>query len=154
MKRNGRLKLVPGCGEGHPAGGARDAADAGFAVLLEIWHSAMAELIREVSPDQLRVLLIVDSAGSVSLGRLASALGISAPAASRICDRMVAAGLLRRGARGSDVIMIAMTASGRRLVVRIEEQRRAVLDHVIESLSPDGRESLTRALNELATSSG
>ena len=151
MKDDGRLQLVPGCGgDGQLAG---DAEEAGFAVLLEIWQSALAELAHEVSPEQLRILLIVDSAGGLSLGRLAGALGVSGPAAGTICDRMEAAGLLRRRGCGSE-ITVALTVPGRRLMVRIREERRAVLDHVIQSLSPAGREALTRALSEFAASSG
>jgi DNA-binding MarR family transcriptional regulator len=146
MDGNGRLKLVQD-GDGPLA------AEAGFTVLLEIWHSAVEELVREMPPDQLRVLLILDSAGNVSLERLADALGASAPAISRMCEDMEATGLLRRcrGNPGSGVTLIFLTASGRRLASRIREQRRAVLDHVLQSLTPDGRESLARGLSELAT---
>jgi len=133
---------------------AADAAEAGFTVLLEIWHSAIEELVREMPPDQLRVLLIIDSARNVSLERLAGALSASAPATSRICAALEAAGLLSRcrGAPGSGVILIFVTASGRRLAAQIREQRRAVLDHLLQSLTPDGRESLARGLSELAAS--
>jgi DNA-binding MarR family transcriptional regulator len=71
-----------------------------------------------------------------------------------MCDRMEAAGLLSRGrdATGSGAIVIFVTASGRRLAARIREQRRAVLDHVFQSLTPDGRASLARAVSEFAAS--
>ncbi len=146
MDGNGRLKLVQD-GDGPLA------AEAGFTILLEIWHSAVEELVREMPADQLRVLLILDSAGNVSLERLADALGASAPAI-RMCEDMEATGLLRRcrGNPGSGVTLIFLTASGRRLASRIREQRRAVLDHVLQSLTPNGRESLARGLSELATS--
>jgi len=142
MEGSRRLKLAQG-GDGQLAS---DAAEAGFTALLEIWHSVLEELVRDVPPDQLRVLLILDRAGSVSLGRLAAALNISAAAASRMCDRMEAAGLLRRGrdATGNGATAIFVTASSRQLAARIREQRRAVLDHVFQSLTPDGRASLAR----------
>ncbi len=142
---------MQGGGAGPSAG---DAAEAGFTVLLGIWHSAMEELVSGVSPDPLRVLLIIDSAGNVSLDRLADALGASTSATSRMCEGMEATGLLRRrrGAPGSGVALIFLTASGRRLMARIREQRRAVLDHVLQSLTPTGRESLARGLSELAAS--
>jgi len=151
MEGSRRLKLVQGGGD-VPL--AADAAEAGFTVLLEIWHSAIEELVREMPPDQLRVLLIIDSAGNVSLERLAHALSASTPATSRMCTAMEAAGLLRRcrGGPGSGVILIFVTASGQRLAARIREQRRAVLDHLLQSLTPDGRESLARGLSELAPS--
>ena len=96
MEGGGRLELVSANGDSDLV---RDAVETGFVVLLEIWHSALGELAGEIPPGQLRVLLIVSRAGSVSIGRLASALGASVPAATRICTRMEAAGLLARSGR-------------------------------------------------------
>jgi DNA-binding MarR family transcriptional regulator len=148
MEGSGRLELVPDYGDGDLA---RDAVDQGFMVMLEIWHSALGELAGEVPPAQLRVLLILSCARSVTVGRLADALGTSVPATNMICDRMEAAGLLGRG-RGpvGDVPVIFLTACARRLVAQIQEQRRAVLDHVLQSLTPAGRMSLASALAEFA----
>ena len=149
MEGQSRLKLVKSRGQGDLAA---DAAHAGFTILLEIWHSAIEDLVRDMSPGQLRILLIVDGAGSVSLERLAGALATSTLATSVICDHMEEAGLLRaaRGVPGLGVIVISLTAAGRRLAAQIREQRRAVLDHVLQTLRPDGRESLARALGEFA----
>lgn len=143
-----RLELVA---DDDDDGRARDAVETGFTVLLEIWQSALGELAAEVPPAQLRVLLIVSRAGSVTVGRLAGALGASVGAANRICGRMEAAGLLARG-QGSagGVPVVCLTASARRLVAQIRGQRQAVLDHVLQSLTPAGRASLATALAELA----
>ena len=73
---------------------ARDAVDHGFMVMLEIWHSALGELAAEVPPGQLRVLLILSRARSMTVGRLADALGASGPATTMICGRMEAKGML------------------------------------------------------------
>jgi DNA-binding MarR family transcriptional regulator len=153
MKADRRLELVPDYDDGE-GDLSRGAVETGFTVLLEIWHSALEELAGEVAPLQLRVLEIVSRARRVSLGRLADALGTSVPAANRICARMEAAGLVGRG-RGSaqgGVPTIILTASGRRLVTQVMAQRRAVLDHVLESLTPAGRAALASALAELAAS--
>ncbi len=48
------------------------------------------------APAQLRALLTIERAGRLNLNKLAAALGASASAASRLCDRMEAAGLLSR----------------------------------------------------------
>lgn len=143
-----RLEAVPDHGESDLA---RDAVETGFTILLEIWLSALGELVAELPPEQLRVLLIVSHAGRVSTGRLAEALGVAVPAACRICGRMEVAGLLGHspGAAGG-VSMITLSASGRRVVAQIGAQRRAVLDHVLQSLTPAGRASLASALAEFA----
>lgn len=166
MEGGGRLELVPANGDSGPArddsglafddsGLAFDAVETGFAVLLEIWHSALGELVGDVPPGDLRVLLIVSRAGRVSIGRLAGALGASVPAATRICARMEAAGLLgrSRGAAGGGGPVFSLTAPARRLVAQIGVQRSAVLNHVLQSLTPAGRAALASALAEFAVTS-
>lgn len=166
MEGGGRLELVPASGDSGLAGDdsglafgdsglARDAVETGFAVLLEIWRSALGELVGDVPPGDLRVLLIVSRGGRVSTARLAGALGASVPAASRICTRMEAAGLLgrSRGVAGGGVPVFFLTAPARGLVAQIEVQRRAVLDHVLQSLTPAGRAALASALAEFAVTS-
>jgi len=46
-----------------------------------------------------------------------------------------------------------LTAPARRLVAQIREQRHAVLNHVLQSLTPAGRAALASALAEFAVSS-
>jgi DNA-binding MarR family transcriptional regulator len=158
MEGGGRLELVPASGGGparDDSGLALDAVETGFVVLLEIWHSALGELVGDVPPGELRVLLIVSRAGRLSIGRLAGALGASVPAANRICTRMEGAGLLgrSRGAAGGGVPVFFLTARARSLMAQIQVQRSAVLDHVLQSLTPAGRASLASALAEFAVTS-
>jgi DNA-binding MarR family transcriptional regulator len=100
---------------------------------------------------QLRALLIIDDSEPLPPSQLAMALGISPSGASRLCDHMAAAGLLRKltVARPPE-ITLAVTEAGQRLVGWIREQRRAVLAHELESMSADGRQALARGLSELA----
>jgi DNA-binding MarR family transcriptional regulator len=68
---------------------------------------------------------------------------------------MEAAGLLGRSASaaGGGVPVFFLTAPARRLVAQIREQRHAVLSHVLQSLTPEGRAALASALAELAVTS-
>jgi len=132
------------------------AAEAGLAVLLEACERAVEELGSSVPPAQLRALLVIDQTGSLNLSRLAGALGASASAASRLCDRMQAAGLLRRdrAAVSRREIVLVPTESGRRLAGWVAGQRRAALADVLRSLSDDSQEALVTALQELAAGHG
>jgi DNA-binding MarR family transcriptional regulator len=129
-------------------------AEAGFTALFEICEIAVEELGCSVPAAQVRALLIIDQAGGLNLDRLARALGGSASATSKLCDRMEAAGLLTRGraAAGRREIMLLVTGSGRRLAGWVRRRRRAVVAQVLRSMSPDGREALARGLSEVATS--
>ena len=75
-------------------------AEAGLAVLLEACERSLEEMGGSVPPAQMRALLIIDSAGSLNLSRLAGALGASASAASRLVDRMQAGGVADAGPGG------------------------------------------------------
>lgn len=132
------------------------AADAGMAVLLEACERAVEELGSSVPPAQLRALLVISQAGSMNLSRLAGALGASASAASRLCDRMQAAGLLKRdrAAFSRREILLVPTESGRRLAGWVAGQRHAALADLLESLSEHGQEALITALAELSRRPG
>jgi DNA-binding MarR family transcriptional regulator len=124
----------------------------GLTVLLNACERAVEGIGSSVPSVQLRALLIIDRMGSLNLNQLASGLGASASASSRLCDRMAAAGLLtRERASGSRrEIVLVLTESGRRLARWVREQRRAALDELLQAMGADGREALVRGLQELA----
>jgi DNA-binding MarR family transcriptional regulator len=130
-------------------------AEAGLAVLLEACERSLEELGAAVPPAQMRALLIIGGKGSLNLSRLAEALGASASAASRLVDRMQAAGLLTRdrAAASRREIVLVPTESGRRLAEWVRGRRRAALGEVLQRMTPDGREALARGLQELAVDS-
>src|SRR5580704_6785590 len=131
-------------------------AEAGLTVLLEASERAVEELGSAVPPAQMRALLIIGDSGGLNLSRLAGALGASASAASRLCDRMVAAGLLTRDRASASrrEIVLVPTESGRRLAEWVRGRRRAALGEVLAGMSPDGREALAHGLAELAGAEG
>jgi DNA-binding MarR family transcriptional regulator len=127
-------------------------AETGLAMLIEASERAVEELGSAVPPAQIRALLIIDRAGSLNLSRLAEELGASLSAASRLCDRIEAAGLLTRDRAAPSRRVLVPTESGRRLAAWVRGRRRAVLGDVLEMMSPDGREALAQGLRELAAS--
>ena len=141
---------------GAPGEGPLDmgGVEKGLAMLIEASERAVEELGLAVPPAQIRALLIIDRAGSLNLSRLAEALGASASAASRLCDRIQAAGLLTRdrAAASRREIVLFPTESGRRLADWVRGRRRAALGDVLQAMSPDGREALAQGLRELAAS--
>ena len=129
-------------------------AETGLTVLLEACERAVEELGPPPPPAQMRALLIIDRTGSLNLSRLAAALGASASATSRLCDRMQAAGLLTRdrAAASRREIVLLPTESGRRLAQWVQGRRRAALGDVLQTMSPSGREALVQGLKEIGES--
>lgn len=130
-------------------------AERGLAVLLEACERAVGELGTAIPPAQLRALLIIDQAGRLNLSGLAEALGATPSAASRLCDRMAAAGLLTRDRASASRREVALTAtaSGRRLADWVRGCRRAALGEALDAMTESGRDALARGLRELAAGS-
>jgi MarR family len=78
------------------------------------WERAIEQLGGAVPATHLRALLIIDDSGPLLPGQLALALGTSVSGASRLSDRMTAAGLLGSElAVGSPLeIRLAITKAG------------------------------------------
>ena len=127
-------------------------AEAGLSVLLEACERAVEEVGSTVPPVQLRALLVIEGAGSLNLNRLARLLGASASAASRLCDRMQAAGLVSRDRAvvSRREIVLVPTESGRRLAEWVRGRRQAALDGLLDTMSQEGREALANGLMELS----
>jgi DNA-binding MarR family transcriptional regulator len=126
-------------------------AEAGLAVLLEAWQRAIEELGAMLPPAQVRALLVIDAADDLNITGLARTLGASPSATSRLCDRLVAAGLVARvpAVASRREILLQLTESGQRLAAWIGDQRRRALTQVMEAISAGGRADLARGLSEL-----
>lgn len=139
---------------GTPKDGQLDmgSAETGLSALLDACERAVEEIRSAVPPAQLRALLIIGHEGGTNLNRLASALGSSPSATSRLIDRMEASGLLTRGRAPASrrEIVVLPTESGRRLADWVRGQRRATLGQMLDAMSAEGREALARGLAELA----
>jgi DNA-binding MarR family transcriptional regulator len=127
-------------------------AESGLSVLLEACERAVEEVGAAVPPVQLRALLVIDRAGSLNLSRLAGLLGASASAASRLCDRMQAAGLVSRDRAvvSRREIVVVPTESGRRLAEWVRGRREAALVGLLGGMTEAGRAALAQGLAELA----
>ena len=130
-------------------------AETGLAVLIEACERAVEERTAELPPAQMRALLTIEQAGSLNLSRLAEALGAKLSPASRLCDRMLARGLLTRdrSAASRREIVLVPTEAGRQLAEWVRSRRRAAIREVMQGMSPDGREALAQGLRELAADS-
>ncbi|WP_432985581.1 MarR family transcriptional regulator [Dactylosporangium sp. CA-233914] len=109
-----------------------------------------------VSAAQLRVLGVVDQAGSVNLTQLAVALHTAPSSASRLCDRLEAADLLRRTADERDrrEVWLVLTPTARRLLDGLGRQRQETIAAVLRRMAPDDRATLLHGLTAFARASG
>lgn len=116
--------------------------------LLALSTRASVDLPGGLSLTQLRALAAAEQLGSCTLGALADAVMISTSSASRLVDRLVAAEVLDR--RTSDTnrreVTLEVTATGRRLLRKHEDARRAVFAEVLREMTPAETRTLLRGL--------
>ena len=90
-----------------------------------------------VTAPQLRVLVLVATRPDVDGAAVAASLDIHPSGATRLCDRLVAAGLLDRATSTTDRrrLVLSLTDAGVNLVDSVMEHRRAALEQVLERMS-------------------
>jgi len=103
-----------------------------------------------VTVSQLRALRYLERHSDCTMGALASGLGISQPAATKLVDRLGAKNLADRHRQGRDrrQIQIRLTPEGRRLVEVVQLRRQGRLRDVLESMAPDRRASFLAGVEE------
>ena len=107
--------------------------------------------IGSVSLVQLCALTVLSGLPGANLARLADGRGFTVSTASRLVDRLVAAGLA--GRRPSEVtrreISISLTPDGRDLLARYDDLRLAALRDRLERLAPAERTAVVAGLQAL-----
>ena len=128
---------------------ALDELEAGVGVLMVVWGRSAERIKPQVSPSQLRALVVVDRHGSINLMSLADELGSIPSVTSRLCDRLQAAGLLSRVAGADDrrEVMLQLSKDGRRLLRQFQRERKADLKEVLDAMTPRTRNALLTGLS-------
>ncbi|MCG5442944.1 MarR family transcriptional regulator [Micromonospora sp. NIE79] len=126
------------------------ALDAAAAALLGIWESAREGTSNRVSGAQLRAVMVVEQYDGINLRRLATRLDMLLSSASRLCDRLVAAGMLERepGRFDRREISLHLTPEARRLVAELRADRQGQLAVVLAGMSREGRDALLQGMRE------
>lgn len=131
------------------------AIDAAAEPLYLLWERSAEQIHPRISTSQLRVLLVVERHGAINLRGLADEIGAIASSASRLCDRLQAAGLLLRRPSPHDrrEILLRLTGDGTRLLSRFQEIRRRELAARLAEITPRARANLLAALVALGAES-
>ncbi|MGA5310081.1 MarR family winged helix-turn-helix transcriptional regulator [Micromonospora taraxaci] len=126
------------------------ALDTAAASLLGIWESAREGTANRVSGAQLRAVMVVEQADGINLRRLATQLDMLLSSASRLCDRLVAAGMLERepGRFDRREISLHLTPEARRLLAELRADRQAQLAAVLAGMTPESRDALLRGMRD------
>ncbi len=128
------------------------AVERALAPLVALVARAAESVSPRVSSSQLQALMCIARQGTVNLTGLAEALGAIASSASRLVDRLVAAGLVARTAATQDrrEVSIRLTQDGQALLDEVRDVRLGRLDHALAALTARERRALLQGLTALA----
>jgi DNA-binding MarR family transcriptional regulator len=133
-----------------------DAVLSASRVLVAIAARSLADAGEEVTLTQYRSLVVLASRGPQSMATLAEAVSVTPATASRLCDRLVKKGLVRRRSDRHDrrQVRLALTVTGRHLVDTVTSRRRQEIAEILAVIPPKAQQSVVSALTQLAQSAG
>lgn len=129
-----------------------DAVVDGSRLLIAIAARSLAEAGGAVTLTQYRSLALLASRGPQGVASLAEALGVTPPTVSRLCDRLVRKGMVRRRTDRHDRrhVRVALTPTGRQLVDAVTQKHRVEIARALGLIDAEGRRSLALTLRELS----
>jgi len=133
-----------------------DAVVTASRVLVAMAARSLADAGEDVTLTQYRSLVVLASRGPQGVASLAEAVAVTPPTASRLVDRLVRKGLVRRRTDRHDrrQVRVGLTEAGRRLVDLVTERRRAEIDQLLTSIDPEVQRSMAAGLQQLALAAG
>ncbi len=125
-------------------------------VLVAVAARSLADVAEEVTVQQYRALVVLASQGPQRVLSLAEALAVTPSTATRMCDRLVRKGLVRRRTDRNDrrQVRVALTPAGRELVDTVTERRRLEITELVASIDPAARGVLASGLRQLSEAAG
>ncbi|MFJ4713630.1 MarR family winged helix-turn-helix transcriptional regulator [Streptomyces sp. NPDC088785] len=134
------------------------AADTAAAVdlLVALWtRTARTTGTPQLSALQLHALHAVRTRPGLNLGALAGTIGTAPSAASRLCDRLEAAGMIRREPPPTNRrrIGLILTRRGQDALDAVSARRERLLREVLDRMPADTRAQLLSGLRAFATAS-
>ncbi|HEY1687243.1 MAG TPA: MarR family transcriptional regulator [Solirubrobacteraceae bacterium] len=139
-----------------PGDGVLDAAIAASRALVGLAARSLAGLDQDVTLPQYRMLVVLGTRGPRPASLLAAALGVAAPTATRMCDRLVRKGLIERRPDAHDrrQVLLSLTAEGRRLLDAVTKRRRQEIAALLSELPADKHAALVEAFQLFADAAG
>lgn len=117
---------------------------------------SLNELGTDVTLTQYRTLIVLASQGPQRTADLAAELGVRPSTATRMCDRLITRGLVRREPDAIDrrVVWVALTVEGKDLVGHAMTRRRQVLSELVALTGIDDPDTFAATVNRIAAAAG
>jgi len=133
-----------------------EAAVTASRALVAVAARSLADCDEDVTLPQYRLLVVLSTRGPQPATELATALGVSPPTVTRMCDRLVRKGLVSRspGAHDRRQVLLGLTAAGNRLIETVGAHRRELIVDLLEKVPKDRHPRLIEAFRLFAAAAG
>jgi DNA-binding MarR family transcriptional regulator len=114
-------------------------------------HKLTEEPEIEISREEIRAIIILDSQDRVTMSNLAESLGVPLSTATHTVDRLVSKGLVERNRSEEDrrVVEVQMSEYGRKLQAAFRDKRKVVARSWLEPLSGEEREVFLQLMGKI-----
>jgi DNA-binding MarR family transcriptional regulator len=125
-------------------------------LLVAVSARSLAAVEEPLTLPQFRMLVVLEARGSLNLSQLAGELSVQPSTAMRMIDRLVAAGIVGRGASPKDrrTSVISLTPTGQRIVAEVTERRRKEIARIVDEMPAGQRRHLVQALQAFTEAGG
>ena len=123
--------------------------------LLTLWRilRGLSHPVRraEITPEQYWLLRLLNRAGSLSIGELASALGIATSSATAACKRLEKSALLTRERQVDDerIVRVSLTEQGLAQIDAWRQRKREALTQLLSVLNQYEQQELQRIIERV-----
>ena len=124
--------------------------------LVGVAARSLAQVENLVSAMQWRVLVVVAGRPQLSLQEMATRLDVHPSTGTRLCDQLVAKGLIARQEHPVDrrFLVLSLTPQGQLLVSKVTDDRRRSIEAILAGMPEATRRRLVRALRDFAAAAG
>jgi DNA-binding MarR family transcriptional regulator len=124
--------------------------------LVALAARSLADLDADVTLPQYRTLVVLAARGPQRAAEVALELGVTPSTGTRMCDRLVRKGLIRRARTAADrrAVRLTLTPAGRALVDEVTRRRREELQRVVAAIPASGHAALVRGLRAFTDATG
>jgi DNA-binding MarR family transcriptional regulator len=101
-------------------------------------------------------MTMISTRGAMNLAAVAEGLQVSPSNASRICDRLIKAGMIDRRDDPTDRrnLVLTLTKAGQTLIDRVIAHRRNAIRRILRKIPDEQRDRLAGVLDDFATAAG
>ncbi|HEY2794281.1 MAG TPA: MarR family transcriptional regulator [Micromonosporaceae bacterium] len=124
--------------------------------MVAIATRSLTDVDQEITLPQSRALILMATRGPQRIIDIAEDLAVAPSTATRMCDRLVRKGMLRRHRAAADrrEVKVTLTPAGRDFVATITARRRRELERVVDAIPVDAYEQVVAALQALNAAAG